>query len=89
MQRFDKNLNVTNKIFPFSHSLRNSLVCVAGILKGRKGDLGYVRSVKGARGKRKENTLPSLYLPILARFLALKLPFPPPPPLLVPIISSL
>ena len=64
MRRFDKNLNVTNKNIPFFHCLRDNLACLPGVPKGRKRRFWvFVRSMKGARGMRKENAFLFSLLP--------------------------
>ena len=65
MQRFDKNLNVTNKNIPFFHCFRDNLAYVTGVPKGRKKRfwVGEKREA-GARGMRMENSFLSWLLPL-------------------------
>ena len=53
MQRFDKNLNVTNKNIPFFHCLRDNLACVPGVPKGRKRRF-WVREKREGRARNEE-----------------------------------
>ena len=53
MLRFDKNLNVTNKIILFFHCLRDILARAPGVPKGRKRRF-WVREKREGRAKNDE-----------------------------------
>ena len=53
MLRFDKNLNVTNKIILFFHCLRDNLACTPGVPKGRKRRF-WVRDKREGRARNEE-----------------------------------
>ena len=63
MQRFDKNLNVTNINIPFFHCLRDNLAFVPGVPKGRKRRFWVREKRKGRTRNEKGERVPLLASP--------------------------
>ena len=74
MQRFDKNLNVTNKNIPVFHCLRDNLACVPGVPKEKKRRF-WVREKREGRAMNEEGErVPLLASPSRAVLLLHSLP---------------